>query len=294
MHLGFIGFGEVATHLARGLVGKELNLSTFTRTPSKIKARAEALGVKLLPSMEAFIQASEVILSCVWPNEALGVAQQAAKTLTRANCFIDLNSISPMVTDSMEKEIRGSGASFLKVAIMAAIPDQGINTLMLAAGQGGAQVVERLTVYGMNIRFLGDDPKRPAAIKILRSIVLKGIVALLFEMLAGARHFGVDQEVLASSVEVLDRESFMNTANKWVSSTAIHARRRALEMQEAIDTLAAKGLQAPMSIAAREVFTQVAQLGLEKTLTGEDAPVSSAAVLDHLHGFLTRPSAKIH
>jgi 3-hydroxyisobutyrate dehydrogenase-like beta-hydroxyacid dehydrogenase len=189
--------------------------------------------------------------------------------LSPGKIYCDMNSISPETTTEMQQAISTSGADFVKIAIMAGIPDRGFEVPLLAGGSKAEEVSKILLDLGLTIRAIGSDPRQPAAIKILRSVCLKGIVALAYEMVRGAEKYGVVDQVLDSASEVLSRASFKKTVDNWLASTAIHARRRAKEMEEAIETLDDAGIHPVMSIGTKKVFEEIAGFELDKVFQGQ-------------------------
>ena len=105
--------------------------------------------------------------------------------------------------------------------------------------------------------------------KILRSVCLKGLVALAYEMLKGAEKYGVSDQILESASEVMSKASFKDTINNWLASMPIHARRRAKEMEEAIETLENAGIDPVMSMGTKKIFEEIADLGLDEILQGQ-------------------------
>lgn len=268
LKIGFIGFGEVAYALAQRMIGLGGDLMAYDRDVDGAKKKTEELEVPLVGGVKELIDSCTLILSANSPAAALGVAREAAPFLSAGNAYCDLNSISPETTAEIQQTLSHTGTDFVKIAIMAAIPDRGYAVPLLAGGEKAEDVTEIFSKLGLTIRAIGKDPKHPAAIKILRSICLKGIVALAYEMIRGAEKYGVEYEVLESASEVMSRASFKDTVNNWLSSTAIHAKRRADEMDEAIETMEALGFDPVMSIGTKKVFEEIAGFRLDEVFQG--------------------------
>jgi 3-hydroxyisobutyrate dehydrogenase-like beta-hydroxyacid dehydrogenase len=164
--------------------------------------------------------------------------------------------------------VSSSGADFVKIAIMAPILDRGFAVPLLAGGGKSSEAARLFSALGLTIRATGPDPRQPAALKILRSICLKGVVALAYEMLRGAQEYGIADEVFESASEAMSKASFKDTVGGWLASTFTHAKRRAGEMQEAAETLEALGIRPVMSQGTKEVFEEIARLKLDETLKG--------------------------
>ena len=276
--VGFIGFGEVATTLSQRMKEMGGEIFAYDKFPDSAQKKAEKLKVPLLRTLKDLVNSSHLVLSCIWPDAALDTAKEVVPFLSSAKIYCDMNSISPETTGEIQQIIWPSGAGFVKIATMAGIPDRGYKVPLLAAGAQAKEVTETLTRLGLIIENMGSNPRHPAAMKILRSVCLKGIIALAYEMLRGAEKYGIVDQILDSSSEVMGKASFRDTVDAWISSTAIHARRRAKEMEEAIETLRNAGVNPIMSTATKEILEEIADLGLEKVFEGE-IPESFHAVL---------------
>jgi 3-hydroxyisobutyrate dehydrogenase-like beta-hydroxyacid dehydrogenase len=267
--IGFIGFGEVARALSQRMKEMGGEIVAYDKFPDRVKKKAEELKIPLLEKMEGLIGSCNLILSTLWPDTALEAAREASSLLSPGKIYCDMNSISPETTEEIQKVISPTGADFVKIGIMAGIPDRGFAVPMLAGGPKAKEVEEILSSLGLIIRAIGTDPKHPAAMKILRSICLKGLVALAYEMLRGAEKYGVSDQILESASEVMSKASFKDTLSNWLSSTAIHARRRAKEMEEAIETLENAGIDPVMSMGTKKIFEEIASFGLDEIFKGQ-------------------------
>jgi 3-hydroxyisobutyrate dehydrogenase-like beta-hydroxyacid dehydrogenase len=267
--IGFIGFGEVGCCLSERMQTCGGQIFAYDKFANKVTKVAEQIRIPLFKSLEELVRSSNLILSCVWPDAAIDVAIEAASFLSSDKIYCDMNSISPERTSQIQKIISFTGAGFVKIAIMAAIPDRGNKAPLLAGGAQAKEVTEILKDLGLIIENFSSDPRHPAAMKILRSICLKGIVALAYEMLRGAERYGIADQILESASETMGKESFKDTVNAWLTSTAIHGRRRAKEMEGAVETLREAGINPVMSLATKEVFEEIANAGLEQVFKGE-------------------------
>lgn len=287
--IGFIGFGEVARALSQRMKEMGGEVVAYDKFPDRVKKRAEELRIPLMESMMELIQSCRLILSTLWPDAALEVAKESAPLLSPSQIYCDLNSISPETTEEIQRVISPTGADFVKIGIMAGIPDRGFAVPLIAGGVKGKEVEEILSSLGLTIRAISLDPKHPAAIKILRSVCLKGLVAVTYEMLRGAEKYGVSDQILESASEAMSKASFKDTLNNWLASTAIHARRRAKEMEEAIETLEKAGIDPVMSIGTKKIFEEIASFHLDEIFKGE-IPDSFHKVLEKINKSKPFPS----
>ncbi|MFC1817147.1 DUF1932 domain-containing protein [Thermodesulfobacteriota bacterium] len=281
--IGFIGFGEVGRTFSHRMIEMGGDVFAYDKFPDRVAKKAAELKIPLYRTLGDLIDSCDIILSSLWPDVALDTAKEAAQSLSSRKIYCDLNSISPETTSEIQKVISASNADFVKIAIMAAIPDRGFEAPLLVGGTKSEEIAEFFSKLGLNIRAIGLDPRQPAAIKILRSICLKGIVALAYEMLNAAEKYGVVEQVFESASEVMSRSSFKETAENWLASTAIHARRRAKEMEEVIETLEALGIHPVMSLGTKKIFEEIADFNLDKVFQGQ-IPESFSKFIEAING----------
>jgi 3-hydroxyisobutyrate dehydrogenase-like beta-hydroxyacid dehydrogenase len=142
---------------------------------------------------------------------------------------------------------------------------------ILASGGGGMPICEALVPWGMNIEFVGPKLGTASGIKILRSVVMKGMEALLVECVLASRHYGVDEYIINSIDKAFSR-SFRDMANALLTTGAIHAERRSEEVAMSGEAVADAGVSPIMSTAAAQRLRWVADLGLKKHFKGVVPP----------------------
>jgi 3-hydroxyisobutyrate dehydrogenase-like beta-hydroxyacid dehydrogenase len=257
LKIGFIGFGEAGFHIAAGLRGAGVvNLSAYDinaqapRLGEKIQQRARASQVALLDSSEALIRSSDLLFSTVTANAAVEAARQSAPFLEARHLYADLNSVSPATKQSIEKIVRDSGGRFVEAAVMAAVAPQGHAVPMLLGGQAAREFSERLAAYGMQLEVISEQVGAASAVKMCRSILIKGLEALLFECALGAGHYGADERVFASLDRSLPGLDWSRLAGYMMGRVIEHGERRAREMEEVAETLSEAGVEPIMTLAA--------------------------------------------
>ena len=287
--LGFVGFGEAAFHLAKGL--REAGLKrTFaydvnTHTPhlgEKIEARARETRTELVEFSAALAGSTPVILSAVTADQALAAAEQTAPYLTSQHTYADLNSVSPRTKQTMGETISGSGARFVEIAVMGPIPPLLEKTPMLIGGSAAPQFKEMFEPYGMRLEVVSTDQiGRAAAVKMFRSVIYKGLEALIFECLLGASQYGAEARVFTSLAESFPGIDWKKLADYMVGRVVVHGERRAREMDEVAKTLEELGIEPMMASATARRFDWAAQSGLREKFGGE-FPSTYREVLDAL------------
>ena len=286
LSIGFVGFGEAAFHIAKGLrqpgIGRITAYDIHTHTSGlgeKIRQRAGETGTRLVESNEQLIRSSEIILSAVTSNQAACAAEQNAPYLHSSLLYADLNSVSPALKQSLARTITATGARFVEVAMMTPVPPYGHRVPMLAGGDGAPQFVERLAPFGMNIEIVSEEVGVASATKMFRSIIVKGMEALITECVLGASRYGAEPRVFASLAETFPGINWKELADYMVGRVVVHGERRAREMEEVAETLRALDIEPIMSEATARRMDWSAQLGLKAMFNGE-APKSYQEVVN--------------
>ena len=284
LRLGFLGFGEAASRFAKDLAQAGLHdivayspsASKDVDHPSRTKA-AEA-GVAMLPSVKAVCERSSMIIALPPGSRALAVVRKARPHLRPDQLYVDASTSS---VKDMEKAARmlDGVVSFVDAAVMDPVPMNGIKTHTVASGAEAERFRTTLSAYGMNIQVVGEKPGAASAMKLLRSVCMKGFAALLLEALEGAQRYGITDALAADTVRFIDSRPFEQIMKRWVCGTAIHAERRIHEMSESLALLQSIGASTRMTRATREMLRQIVGMGLRERF-GAREPSDMAPVLD--------------
>jgi 3-hydroxyisobutyrate dehydrogenase-like beta-hydroxyacid dehydrogenase len=279
--IALIGFGEVGQILASDLTDQGVeNIVVHDRLfadPGSAPSRAAAQApVQVVSDIAQACAGRDLVISAVTAGQALAVATAAAPNL-RGAIFLDLNSVEPRTRLASQQVIAEHQGLYVEGAVMAPIAPKRLKTPVLLGGphaRGLAPLVEQL---GFAARVFSEDVGRASAVKLSRSIFVKGLEAIVTESLASARHFGVEAEVLASLSNTLPHEDWPGLAHYLITRPLTHGRRRSEEMAEAAAMLDAAGLPAPMTRATVELHARQGALGLG---ADEDQPDSLPDLLD--------------
>jgi 3-hydroxyisobutyrate dehydrogenase-like beta-hydroxyacid dehydrogenase len=285
MKVGFIGFGGAGCGLAKGLRQAGLPEVHFTdrmqETPpyaEVISRHAAEIGAVRAASVGELVSRTDILISCVTGAMALPVAEEAAPFLRTNHLYADVNTASPHIKEEVAAIVEKTGAAFCDAAMMGAIPTFLHRVPILASGCGADRFRENLEPYGMNIRVIATKPGQASAIKLFRSIFMKGLLSLFIETLTATHRYGVDDMVLGSIAESLDGTPFRETARIQMTKGVVNAERMAHEMEEVIATLEDLGVPAEMSRASRETLLWCAGFDLRRSFGGE-LPSTLAEVL---------------
>jgi 3-hydroxyisobutyrate dehydrogenase-like beta-hydroxyacid dehydrogenase len=143
---------------------------------------------------------------------------------------------------------------------MAPLPPYGLKVPILLGGARAAELVALLAPAGMKFEIVADDIGTASAIKMCRSVMIKGMEALVVECLLGARHYGVEDRVLASLEETFPQMKWDERADYLVSRVVVHGRRRAAEMREVAVTIREAGLEPFMASATAECQDRISDI----------------------------------
>jgi len=288
VRVGLIGFGEVGSSLGLGLKKQGVEVVAFDKgfqTPpfgELIQKRARESGVPLLDSVEAVVFASDLILSMVPGGFAMEAARAAVPALTAGKTYVDLGTATPPMKEQMAGVVEAAGASFVDVAIMGSPLQDKHHVATLASGREAEAYRHMVTPLGMKVTVVGDRPGRAAAIKMFRSIFMKGIEALVIETLMACKTWDVADVVMDTVTKTLDKQPFYRDFTDFLVTTdAIHAERRAHEMDMVIETMEAVGIEPKMTRSTAEVIHWTAGLGLKEHFGGE-VPANWETVVDEI------------
>jgi 3-hydroxyisobutyrate dehydrogenase-like beta-hydroxyacid dehydrogenase len=252
--IALIGFGEVGQTLAQDLAGKaalsawDVAFADSDSLPSRALARHQVRVGRNAPDA---VSDAELVISAVTADLDLAAAQSVGAL--RGAFFLDLNSCSPAQKVASAQAVEAAGGRYVEAAVMSPIGPKRIASPMLLGGVHAAEFVERAASLGfMGARPYSDTIGQAAATKLCRSVMIKGVEALLTESLLAARHYGVEQVVLDSLSDLLPLPDWNQTAQYMISRSLEHGTRRAEEMREAARTVEEAGVPAPMSHAIAE------------------------------------------
>ena len=274
--IGFVGFGEAAFHISKGLLaagsGPFVAYDIHTHTPGrgeKIRQRARDTGTRLVDSNAELARSAEWILSTVTSDQAAAAAGQNAPYLSGLHLYADMNSVSPAVKQGIARTIEASAARFVEVAMMAPVPPYAHKVPILAGGVAAAEFAERMNAYGMRVEVISREVGTAAATKMFRSIMVKGMEALITECVLGAGRYGAEQAVFASLAESYPGLDWKAMADYMIGRVVEHGERRAREMEEVAGTLESIGIEPIMAEATARRMDWSARLGLKQHFSGE-------------------------
>ncbi|MDR4946550.1 DUF1932 domain-containing protein [Neobacillus cucumis] len=278
MKLGFVGFGEAAFEMAAGLkvhgLEKIVAYDSLWNHPvygKLVHERAEQAQVKLENSLECLFNLEEIniLIVAVPANKAYEVSETLKPYIKNKLVYIDVSASSPNVKRDINDNIKENGALFVDAAMMGPLPVYKHKVPILASGEGTDAFIDFMSPYGMNITKVSEKPGDASAVKLIRSIFMKGLPALLLEMLEAASEFNVEELVINSISETMNAKTFQETMNRLVTGTSIHALRRSIELEGSIEMLESSNLSSLMSRAAKDKLRLLAEINLKEKFQGK-------------------------
>jgi 3-hydroxyisobutyrate dehydrogenase-like beta-hydroxyacid dehydrogenase len=271
--IALIGFGEVGGIFGHDFAAVGIDVSTFDILLNAEAARAamlekaKAAGVRACDSIAAGLQGAELVISAVTASSALHAARSAAPLLREGQIYLDLNSVSPETKREIAGVLSETAATFVEAAVMAPVSPQRLKVPMLLGGVGAAAAAPRLRAIGMNVRPISERVGVASAIKMCRSIIIKGLEAITVESMLTARHYGAEREVLDSLAATYPGMGWDGALPDYlISRVAEHGKRRAAEMREAAQAVADAGLEPVTALATAERQDWLAQAIAEYSL----------------------------
>ena len=276
IHLGIVGYGEVGKIYAQGLKGKPglVSISAwdlkFVDTAASIPelSHAAQAGVKSCSGMAELCAQADLVISAVTASNTLAVAEEAARHIRAGAIFLDLNSASPGTKQQAAAVIEKAGAHYVEAGVMTSVPPYGITVPMLLGGEKAQALSETLRHWGMNATAVAPDIGVASAIKMCRSIMIKGLEALVIESYSTARHYGVEDQVLPTLVETFPQIDWSELGAYFFSRVAQHGKRRAEEMRESAQTVKEAGFPPFMAAAIAQKHDWVANLARQGVFEG--------------------------
>ncbi len=267
--LAFLGFGEAAQAFVEGwggaapaqLVGYDRKTDTPSTRDAKL-AEFAAHGVRPYKTLAAALGRADIVVSVVTADQALNAARAAAMAIRPGATFFDLNSVAPATKKAAQAAIVGSKGHYVDVAVAAPVRPALLKVPMLVSADDTQAAVDQLAALGFNVRPIAGGVGRASAIKMIRSIMIKGMEALTAECVLSAYAAGVEDEILASLDGSFSGFDWGKRADYNLDRMIVHGRRRAAEMVESSATARELGLSGGMAAATADWQQRIGALEL--------------------------------
>jgi len=253
MNVALIGYGEVGRILAedlraRGIAVSAYDLKLDSDHGQPLRVHAAALGVVLGAAHAQAVHGADLVISAVTASQAMAVAEACAPALPRGAFFLDFNSASPGAKCRAAEIVDAAGARYVEGAVMTSVPPYRIQVPLLLGGPHAEALRPMLADLGFAPKVASAKLGVASATKMCRSVMIKGLEAMVIESFTTARHYGVEDAVLASLKETFPGIDWERQASYFFQRVIEHGRRRAEEMREVAQTVREAGLE-PLSAA---------------------------------------------
>jgi 3-hydroxyisobutyrate dehydrogenase-like beta-hydroxyacid dehydrogenase len=244
-----LGLGEAGSAIATDLVAAGVEVHGYD--PADV---ATPDGVVRHDDPAAAVGRADVVLALTGAAAARAVLDRVVDALPDDAVYADLSTGSAGLKRELADIV---GSRFVDVALMAPVPATGLRTPALASGPAALAFIAAVTPLGMRVESVGDEAGQAATRKLLRSVVMKGLAALLIETLRAAQAAGIQVETwenLVAQLSAIDEA----LVRRLVTGTGLHAVRRRHEMEATVELLTELGVEPTMSRATAAVIEEIA------------------------------------
>jgi len=264
--IALLGFGEVGQRFAADLraAHPDIELSTFdlllhqAAAGEGMRHHAASHRVELTADAGALAESADLVFSAVTADQTLAAVRALATQPLADILVVDLNSAAPATKIECAGVVAAAGGRYVEAAVMTSVPPHGIRVPMLLGGAHAADAESLLRELGFKVETVSSDLGIASAIKLCRSVIIKGLESLVVESFTAARCLGVEQQVLASLQETYPQFDWEKQGDYLFSRVIQHGRRRAEEMRASAAMLDATGVRGIMADAAARRQSDVA------------------------------------
>jgi 3-hydroxyisobutyrate dehydrogenase-like beta-hydroxyacid dehydrogenase len=247
MKVALIGYGEVGRILAEDLLPQGHGVVAYDIKQAGVggaalRDHAATFGVTLANSHALAVQQAELVISAVTASQAVPVAEAVAPGLAKGAYLLDFNSASPGAKIRAAAVVNAAGGRYVEGAVMTSIPPYRIKVPLLLGGPDAASLQPLLAELGFAARVASETLGVASATKMCRSVMIKGLEAMVIESFTTARHHGVEDAVIASLHETFPGIDWEKQAAYFFQRVIEHGRRRSEEVREVAVTVREAGL----------------------------------------------------
>ena len=276
--IGLVGYGEVGRILAEDLRARgiacvcafDLKLGGDAAEP--LREHAAAHGVTLAASHAELAACADFIVSAVTASQAVPVAEACAPAIRAGTWFLDFNSASPGAKRRAAQLVDAAGGRYVEGAVMTSIPPYRIRVPLLLGGPHAAALAPLAGALGFDAKVASPKLGVASATKMCRSVMIKGLEAMVIESFTAARALGVEDAVLASLAETFPGIDWEKQGSYFFQRVIQHGRRRAEEVREVAQTVRETGLEPWSAAGTAERQAWMADLADAGVFGDKDAP----------------------
>ncbi len=246
-NVGLVGYGEVGRILAEDLRKQGVKVAAYdlklgNDQAGALRDHASTHGVALAASHADLAGQADFIISAVTASQAVPVAKACVPAIKPGAWFLDFNSASPGAKRRAAQLIDGHGGRYVEGAVMTSIPPYRIKVPLLLGGTGAEELAPLLVQLGFDAKLASEELGIASAVKMCRSVMIKGLEAMVIESFTTARAYGVEDAVLASLKETFPGIDWEKQGAYFFQRVIEHGRRRSEEVREVAQTVREIGL----------------------------------------------------
>lgn len=279
--IAVIGFGEAGQTFAsagswgaRARVHDRLTDAAATREAKR--ADYAVSGVRGCDTAAEAVAGAVAVIALVTADQAPIVATETARSIAPGALYLDLNSVAPETKRSAARAVEAAGGHYVDVAVMSPVQPAALASPLLLSGPKAEAAAALLASLGFSkIRVVGPQVGRASSIKMIRSVMIKGLEALSAECVLAASEAGVLDEVVASLDASWPGADWGRRADYNLDRMMVHGLRRSAEMEEVVRTLEDLGVGAEMSRGTAARQAKIGALGLKTPPQGLIAKIAA-------------------
>jgi 3-hydroxyisobutyrate dehydrogenase-like beta-hydroxyacid dehydrogenase len=251
-HIGLVGYGEVGRILAEDLRKQDFRVSAYDLkldgpSGAALRDHASAHGVALASSHADLAAKADLIISAVTASQTVLAAEACAAGLKPRSWFLDFNSASPGAKQRAAALIDAAHGRYVEGAVMTSVPPYRIKVPLLLGGGGARELAPLLLALGFEAKVSSDQLGAASAVKMCRSIMIKGMEAMVIEAFTTARAYGVEDAVLASLQETYPGIDWEKQGAYYFQRVIEHGRKAGLTPWSATGTAERQGWVADLA-----------------------------------------------
>jgi len=297
--VGFVGFGEAAQCFAEALAGKVpdgvvvyCNGSRhFPPYDEEFLNGLATIGASPRNNLASLVSDCDVIFSAVTVGQAEAVGQEILELCGKDQLVIDVNASTPSVKRRLSRIASERGVGYVDASVMGAVSIYGHGVQLYCSGNRVEEFSAAMTPYGFSVQVLAGDAGTASGVKMLRSVVTKGMEGLLVEALSAAASMGIVEEAFDGICSPMDATTFSKFAVMCIETDVLHSERRADEMKCIEDELEATGIEPIMTAATTRRLMKSAAFGLRDSFARRES-YTYQDVLDEYQQFATKQGEK--
>lgn len=248
MRIALIGYGEVGRILAEDLAPHGHGVAVFDVKLADgggdwLRTHGESLDLRIAASHADAVHGAELVVSAVTASQAVPVAEAIAPGLAAGAFVLDFNSASPGAKRRAGEIVDAAGGRYVEGAVMTSVPPWRIRVPLLLGGPHAAALEPVLAGLGFAPKVTSDRLGVASATKMCRSVMIKGLEAMVIESFTAARAHGVEDAVIASLRETFPGIDWEKQAAYFFQRVIEHGRRRSEEVREVAVTVREAGLE---------------------------------------------------